>query len=47
MTDDTLAIHISTPVISSHDNVDLRSIIQLKEQETNSKQPDEIADQIE
>ena len=47
MADDTLGLHISTPVISSRDNVDLKSLIQLKEQETNNKQPHEIADQIE
>ena len=47
MADNTLGLHISTPVISSHDNVDLKSIIQLIEQETNSKQPHEIGDQIE
>ena len=29
MADDTLGLHISTPVISSRDNVDLKSIIQL------------------
>ena len=34
MADDTLGLHISTPVISSRDNVDLKSIIQLIEQET-------------
>ena len=31
MTDDTLALQISTPIISSHDNVDLKSIFQLIE----------------
>ena len=34
MTDNTLALQISTPVISSRDNVDLKSIFQLIEQET-------------
>ena len=47
MKDDTLAIHISTPVISSCDNVDLKSIIQLIENETDKKQPQEIADKLE
>ena len=47
MTDDTLGIHISTPVISSRDNVDLKSIIQLIENETDKKQPQEIADELE
>ena len=47
MADDTLGLHISTPVISSRDNVDLKSIIQLIEQEIKSKQPHQIADQRE
>ena len=47
MTDDTLGIYISTPVISSRDNVDLKSIIQLIENETDKKQPQEIADELE
>ena len=47
MTDDTLGIHISTPVISSRDNVDLKSIIQLIENETDKKQPQEIANELE
>ena len=46
MPNNTLGLHISTPVISSRDNVDLKSIIQLIEQETKSKQPHKIADQI-
>ena len=37
MTDDTLALQISTPVISSRDNVDLKSIFQLIERETKKK----------
>ena len=47
MADDSLGLHISIPVISSCDNVDLKSIIELIEQETKSKQPHEIADEIE
>ena len=47
MVDDILGLHFSTPVINSRDNVDLKSVIQLIEQETKSKQPHEIADQIE
>jgi len=38
MTDDNLAIYISTPVISSRDNVDLKSIIELIENEFNKNQ---------
>ena len=38
MTDDNLAIHISTPVISSRDNVDLKSIIELIENKSNTNQ---------
>ena len=34
MADDTLAIHISSPVISSRDNIDLKSIIKLIEDES-------------
>ena len=34
MADDTLPIHISSPVISSRDNVDLKSIIKLIEDES-------------
>ena len=47
MTDNTLALQISTPVISCHDNVDLKSIFQLIEQETKKKQPNEVAAKIE
>ena len=47
MTDNTLALQICTPVISSRDNVDLKSIFQLIEQETKKKQPNEVAAQIE
>ena len=38
MTDDNLSIHISTPVISSRDNVNLKSIIELIENESNKNQ---------
>ena len=47
MTDDNLAIHISTPVISSRDNVDFKSIIQLVENESDKKQPQDIAYELE
>ena len=47
MTDNTLALQISTPVISSRDNVDLKSIFQLIERETKKKQPNEVAAEIE
>ena len=47
MADDTLGLHISTPVISSRDNVDLKSIIHLIKKETDKKQPKEIADELE
>ena len=47
MADNTLGLHISTPVISSHDNVDLKSIMQLIENETDKKQPQEIANELE
>ena len=46
MTDDNLAIHISTPVISSRDNVDLKSIIELIENESNKNQQ-KIEDELE
>ena len=38
MTDDNLAIQILTPVISSRDNVDLKSIIELIENKSNKNQ---------
>ena len=47
MTDNTLALQISTPVISSCDNVDLKIIFQLIERETKKKQPNEVAAEIE
>ena len=48
MKDDTLAIQICTPVISSRDNVDLKSIFELIKKETKStdKNHKEVADQI-
>ena len=46
MTDDNLAIHISTPVISSRDNVDLKSIIELIENKSNKNQQ-KIEDELE
>ena len=47
MTDNTLALQISTPVISSCDNVDLKIIFQLIERETKKKQPNKVAAKIE
>ena len=49
MKDDTLAVQICTPVISSRDNVDLKSIFELIEKETKStdKNHKEVAAQIE
>ena len=47
MTDDTLAIHILTPVISSRDNKDLKHIIQLIENESDKHQPQKIKDELE
>ena len=47
MTDDTLALQISTLVISSHDNINLKDIFQLIERETKKKKPNEIAAEIE
>ena len=48
MNDDTLAIQICTPVISSRDNVNLKDIFELIEKETKSTNKDhkEVADQI-
>ena len=47
MTDDTLAIHISTPVIRQRDNVDLKSIIQLIENESDKNQQQKIDYELE
>ena len=47
MTDDTLAIHISSPMINSRDNVDLKSIIKLIEDESVKNQPQKIMDELE
>ena len=47
MTDDTLAIHILTPVISSHDNIDLKHIIQLIEDESDKHHPQKINNELE
>ena len=47
MTDNTLAIHISSPVINSRDNVDLKSIIKLIEDESVKNQPQKIMDEFE
>ena len=47
MTDNTLGLHISTPVISSRNNVDLKSIFKLIEQETKRKQPNEVVAKME
>merc|ERR1712002_486391 len=46
MKDDILAVQICTPVISSRDNVDLKSIFELIEKETTDKNHKEVADQI-
>ena len=47
MTDDTLAIHISSPVISSRNNIDLKHIIKLIEDESDKHHPQKINNDLE
>ena len=47
MTDDTLAIHILSSVISSRDNIDLKHIIKLIEDESDKHNPQEINNELE
>ena len=47
MKDDTLAIHISSSVISSRDNIDLKHIIKLIEDESDKHNPQEINNELE
>ena len=46
MTDDTLAIHISSSVISSRDNIDLKHIIKMIEDESDKHNPQEINNEL-
>ena len=47
MTDDTLAIHISSSVISSRDNIDLKLIIKMIEDESDKHNPQEMNNKLE
>ena len=47
MNDDDLAIHILSSVVSSRDNIDLRHIIRLIEDESNKHNPQNINDELE
>ena len=47
MKDDNLAIHISSSVISSRDNIDLKHIIKLIEDESDKHNPQEINNELE
>ena len=47
MKDDDLAIHISSSVVSSRDNIDLRHIIKLIEDESDKHNPQEINKELE
>ena len=47
MKDDDLAIHISSSVVSSRDNIDLRHIIRLIEDESDKHNPQNINDELE
>ena len=47
MKDDTLAIHISSSVISSRNNIDLKHIIKLIEDESDKHNPQEINNELE
>ena len=47
MKDDDLAIHISSSVVSSRDNIDLRHIIRLIEDESNKHNPHNINEELE
>ena len=47
MQDDDLAIHISSSVVSSRDNIDLRHIIKLIEDESNKHDPQNINEELE
>ena len=47
MKDDDLAIHISSSVVSSRDNIDLRHIIRLIEDESDKHNPQNINEELE
>ena len=47
MQDDDLAIHISSSVVSSRDNIDLRHIIKLIEDESDKHDPQNINEELE
>ena len=47
MKDDNLAIHISSSVISSRDNIDLKHIIKLIEDESDKHNPQDINNELE
>ena len=47
MKDDDLAIHISSSVVSSRDNIDLRHIIRLIEGESDKPNPQNINEELE
>ena len=47
MKDDDLAINISSSVVSSRDNIDLKHIVKLIEDESNKHNPQEINDELE
>ena len=47
MKDEDLAINISSSVVSSRDNIDLRDIIKLIEDESDKHNPQEINDELE
>ena len=47
MNDDDLAIHISSSVVNSRDNIDLQHIIKLIEDESDKHNPQDINEELE